>query len=302
MPLLLALMGACGGEASQEPVPEPEAQTPRRHGGGAARRHAGEGGRHARASAPEPLARRSPGREPLEPRTSLEGPMVLNFRDGARVELLEGALAVLLDEAPAQLVLARGAAHAILPPIGNSTRPPLRVASPAGTLTIDGSADAWLLVRTADVSWYALARGQGVVREGTEAERVSLHAGQSYVSGSEGPVGGPEDERTARAILAELAQSSAPSAEPAPLALADSLARARASWARGEALQRAFRESEGDAKRAALRELSAFGQETQRLRDRLLLSYERAVGRALLQGDEPTLSARGDVRDALRLD
>ncbi len=238
----------------------------------------------------------------------------LDLRDGARVEVLATSRVRLGEEASAQLFLGQGAVHVVLPPMGSSPRPPMRVGTPAGTLVVGGSGDAWVLALPDGAVWFAVTGGRAEVTdlasapEDNNPRRIPLVAGRALVAGAE-VSDGPSTEAEARAALATLANgvTGSPSAERMPNAMASlttALEEAEASWRRGEALQAAHREAAGtEAAQETLAALVAFGQETERVRSALLFRYEVARSLALRLGDEQNVAfLRPRVRAALRLE
>ncbi|MFT5355181.1 MAG: hypothetical protein ACI9KE_002397 [Polyangiales bacterium] len=237
--------------------------------------------------------------------------VALDLREGARVSVEPGAEVRLLDEAPAQIAVAQGLVHVVLPPTGSSPRPPLRVGTPSGTLRLNGSGDAWALVFPDGRAWFAVTGGMAEVlvqrEEGTES--IGLHAGQALVAGADAPTAGPVGEAAARAAAAVLsngAPEEAPSQEildEVVVQLDAAIRSTREDYARGEALQRAHHEAteSGDG-HDALQAIVRFSQETQVRRDALLLVYERVRSLALRRGvtPDPGSVRRRDVRTALR--
>jgi len=140
---VLALLSALGGCdcAGSEPATEPEPETPE-----APPDTTDESPHPEEPRGEPPLATvvsgwdrgREVQAEVLEVAADAE-PLVLDLRDGARITLDPKTRAALGEEAPAQLYLAKGALHAQLPPMGGSSRPTLRIGTPAGTLALEGS-------------------------------------------------------------------------------------------------------------------------------------------------------------------
>ena len=304
--------GACSDDVPEE-VPEETVEPVRRHGGHSTGHTAGA---HA-PSGPAPLARvrRGPGQGAgvgAGAELRAEGaPIVLDLRDGARVELLEGAHARLTDEAPAQLILARGAAHLVLPPMGSSPRPPLRVGTPAASLVIGGSGDGWVLVLPDGRVWVAMTGGRAEL-ETPDGSSVVVVAGRAIVAGAAETTAGPEDEEAARGMLSAMQNDADVDAtiprerlDAALVRLDEATGAAEASWQEGEAVRAAHREaaSSGGNTRETLRALARFGQDTQAVRDALRLQYEvaRALSTRLGDQPDPVASRRRRVRAALRL-
>ena len=115
--------------------------------------------------------------EPVEAEQAIEvsegGSAVLQLRDGGRITLDDGARAWVVDESAAQLLLVRGGAHAVQPPAGSSPRPPLRLVTPAATVEIGQSGEAYVATyeggRAARV-WPAMREALGSVEWNREAQ------------------------------------------------------------------------------------------------------------------------------------
>ena len=332
--LLVALGLACGSD--EETTARGSGHAGGGHGAGHGGRGMGHGGRaeHGGAPRPEPLARVArlgdgrPG--PLRPGQTLDATatlstgaerLVLDLREGARVELEPGSLARLGEEAPAELLLARGHVHAVLPPVGNSPRPPLRIGTPAGTVEIGGSGDLWITVRSDGTAWVALLGGRASVLTGETDEatgterRLDLTPARAVVVGRtlEEPTEGPTTLAAARAMGVALAEG----AEEAELedalaaavgALDAALDTLAAERQRGQEVQRRHRAavSAMDPRAATImQELVAHGRALDAARDLLLTRFERARAIALLasgEGGDPTAVRRPRVRAALGLD
>ncbi|MFK8002980.1 MAG: hypothetical protein AB8H86_25650 [Polyangiales bacterium] len=216
-----------------------------------------------------------------------------------------------MDETPAQIAVAQGLVHVVLPPMGSSPRPPLRVGTPSGTLRVNGSGDAWALVLPDGRAWFAVTGGMAEVlvqrEEGTES--VGLHAGQALVAGAAEPTAGPVGEEAARAAATLLSNGAAdemPSQatlDAVVVQLDEAVRSTSEDYARSEVLQRAHREAteSGDG-HEALQAIVRFSQETQVRRDSLLLVYERVRSLALRRGvtPDPGSVRRLAVRAALR--
>ncbi len=92
--------------------------------------------------------------------------VVVDFHGGGRVELYPGSRAVIGGEAPAQIFVGQGSVRAALAPAGNSTRPPLRVGTPAGSVEIAGSGDVVVMTLPDGASWFATLSGSASVARG----------------------------------------------------------------------------------------------------------------------------------------
>lgn len=314
--MALCLGTGCGddGDASQPEESESEAsETPEPSRG----HQAGTPNPHEAAPQRDALARVALGGE--RGRAFDSGAVIvagttaiaLDLREGARVSVEPGAQVRLLDEAPAQIAVAEGLVHVVLPPMGSSPRPPLRVGTPSGTLRVNGSGDAWALVFPDGRAWFAVTGGMAEVlvqrEEGTES--IGLHAGQALVAGAAEPTAGPVGEAAARAAAAVLRSGASgempneATLEAAIAELDEAIRSTSEDFARGEVLQRAHQEAtESGNGHEALQAIVRFSQETQVRRDALLLVYERARSLALRRGvtPDPGSLRRRDVRTALR--
>lgn len=142
----------------------------------------------------------------------LGGRAVLQLKDGGRVTLDEGAVARVLEDTAAQLLLIRGAAHAAQPPAGSSPRPPLRLVTPAATVEIGQAGETYVATFDGGGSWVVALAGGVSVSNGESDSRqrlrtVDLAGGQAVaVSGRIAePTEGPrrlEDARQAARALA----------------------------------------------------------------------------------------------------
>ncbi len=126
--------------------------------------------------------------EPVEAEQAIEvsegGSAVLQLRDGGRITLDDGARAWVVDESAAQLLLVRGGAHAVQPPAGSSPRPPLRLVTPAATVEIGQSGEAYVATYEGGASWVVALGGGVAVSNGESDARqrlrtVDLVAGQA---------------------------------------------------------------------------------------------------------------------------
>ncbi len=324
---LLALGLACG---SEEEIPVEQAVAGHRAGHGTGQGH----GVSTATPRPAPLARVArlgSGRSgPLRPGQTLDSTatlstgderLVLDLRDGARIELEPHSLGRLGDEAPAQFFLARGHAHAVLPPTGNSPRPPLRIGTPAGTVEIGGSGDLWVTVRPDGTVWVALLGGRaavltGELDEATHIERrLDLRPARAVVVGRTlaEPTEGPTTVDAARALgvalmdgaeAHELREMLAEATESLDEALAD-VDVERERGATVEARHRAAVSAMSPEAAAAMQELVAHGRAMDAARDVLLTRFERTRALALLveaNEPDPTAVRRPRVRAALGLD
>lgn len=147
------------------------------------------------------------------------GSAAVQLADGGRVTLEGGSLARVVTDGAAQLLLVRGAAHAVQPPSGNAPRPPLRVVAPSATVEIGGAGEVYLAVFEGGASWVVVLGGAAAVSNGeADARRrlrtVELPAGQAVaVSGRSIAEPTPAPGRLSEAREAARALAVAP-AEP----------------------------------------------------------------------------------------
>lgn len=267
---------------------------------------------------PNPLARVSSGTHrgrAIGPTTVLDSGgaiLSLDLREGARVSLEPSTRARLDDEARAQVVLAEGALHAVLPPMGGSPRPPLRIGTAAGTVEITGSGECFVLALADGSAWVAALAGQAKVHAGAvDAEPLLLTPGHAVVISASETTTGLGDLDAARAVAATLVQGvvalEGEGEIEARLAALDA-AITVATGARAEtgALQdrhaAAVSAMSAEA-RTHMQGLIAHSRELERIRGELLTAYERARAYALLvrASPDPTAIRRPRVRSALGL-
>lgn len=296
--LLLALLGS----ACDEP-PAPEATTPE------------TSSPEEEDERPDPLAHVSSGRQrgrPIGPATELrtgDAPMPLDLREGARVSLDPQSLARIDDESRAQIVLARGALHAVLPPMGGSPRPPLRIGTAAASLEIGGSGEAFVVALPDGSAWFAMLSGSGHVSTG-EGERVLLTPGRALAGGATETTEGPTELDAARAIAATLPTADA---DPEAEVMAPAVARLDAAITagtqvrdQGASLQRRHAQAVSAMSGASevMQEIVAHTRALESVRASLLVAYERARALALLTGasPDPTAIRRPRVRAILGRD
>jgi len=242
--------------------------------------------------------------------TGLQG-LVLDLREGARVEVAPGSEARIGEEARAQVVVAEGQVGGELPPQGSSPRPPLRIATPSGTIEIGGSGKVWVLVRPDGAAWLAVTGGQArVLRGDDDEEPLLLRPGRAVVIGQE-PTQGPETQEAARAAAEALRDDDATppedALEEAMAALTEALTAAEAVLARGEELQQQHRQAVSAMAPNASelqREIVGHAQALSRARGLLRTRFERARAWSLLvdADPEPTGPVRQRVRAALGLE
>ncbi|MCZ7682229.1 MAG: hypothetical protein M5U28_26935 [Sandaracinaceae bacterium] len=189
-----------------------------------------------------------------------EGRAVVQLADGGRVNLEGGSLGRVVTETAAQLLLIRGAVHAVQPPAGSSPRPPLRVVTPTATVEIGVSGEVYVAVFEGGASWVVVLGGGAAVSNGeADARRrlrtVELAAGQAV------------------AVAGRIAE---PTPAPRRLSEAREAARALAGPPEGSEVERLPREIEAEAERLdqALRWL-----ETETRRGRELTTQHNAAVR-----------------------
>ncbi|HJK89905.1 MAG TPA: hypothetical protein RMH85_00795 [Polyangiaceae bacterium LLY-WYZ-15_(1-7)] len=264
-----------------------------------------------RPGTPRPF-RRGQGLGPTATLRTGAEELVLDLRDGGRVELAPHAIARLGDEAPAQLFLGAGQLYASLPPVGSSPRPPLRLGTPAGTVEIGGSGEIWITALPTGSVWVGVLGGRAVAHPAGAEEPVEILAGRSYVLGGEAPTDGPDDRVTAAQLGTQLIEQSSPANAPDTIppaleALDAALSRVEAVRREGEALTDRHREAVAagsDEARAIQRELIEHSRTLGRVRRALLGAYETARARALWAqaSPDPTAQRRPRIRAALGLE
>ncbi|MEM1415184.1 MAG: hypothetical protein AAGH15_09800, partial [Myxococcota bacterium] len=251
------------------------------------------------AGVPPPSLR--PGRALERGAMVATGPasVVLDFTRGGRVTLGPESVARVDGPEPMRLVLARGSAHAQLPPQGNSARPPLRVGTAAGTLVIEGAGEAYVLALPDGRGWVAQLAGLGLARTGAAGDderpaTVRLPAGRALTFGADAPVAGPANlgaAQQAGAALLEEGPNPPVAARVAASRAADrrlddlleNLERMETEGARLARMQQALLD-EGRAEQARslrpvlVRHSQTFG----RLRERLRVASERALAAHVL--------------------
>ncbi len=314
--LLLGLLLAACGEGDPAPAPVDDDPPPRAHGHGT--HDPGHGG--PRPEAPPARLARLSGTVTVDGAAAragvgvdaeatvevpADGTAVLVLRDGARLELEPGAIARVVTQGPAQVLLVRGGGFVTQPAAGNSARPPLRVATPAGTLEIGGSGSAYVAAFGNGTAWVAALDGAATVSTGEADSRrrlreTELAQGQAVaVAGRIAePTEGPARLPAARAASAALAAGEG-------VGEGDPEAGARGLAAEVERLDQALRwletetrhggeltaqhraavqASEQDESRRLQRELVAHSQELYRLRRLAHARWERVRAQRLWLG------------------
>lgn len=117
--------------------------------------------------------------------TGADGHLVFDFPQDGRVEIEPQTRFAIGEDRPMQLILASGAVHGVLVPIGNAPRAPMRIATMSSTSEITGSGDVFVstnadghetktTVLLGEISIYSGAR------EGnSRPTAVRAHAGQA---------------------------------------------------------------------------------------------------------------------------
>ena len=237
---------------------------------------------------------------------------------GGRVTVREGSRAFVSGLAPFAIVLARGEAHAVVPPAGNVERPELRIGTPAGSVIVGGSSELVVRVAPDGRVWVAVLTGLAHVESGQLVEggvaRTELSAGNAARMAAAGPgtvSNGPTrlDEVAAAADRA-LSTGAEATIDPADVerALADlreALTAADAQAAEGRRLAEAQRGAEPEGARALQRQIVEHSQRMRELRRALTVRWERARAAGAARSDElpPDLAAqRSAVAQALGVD
>jgi len=145
--------------------------------------------------------------------------LVLDFPDGARIELGPHSVAAVGTEGAAEVFLGEGRVRASISVSGGSARPPLRIGTPAGTLSIEGAGDVVVAVGPGGRAAAAVLSGVASVGQGREGEggrpvEEGLQAGQYAIVGDDGvrTRSGPSDLEAAWAQVEEGAEVSSESA------------------------------------------------------------------------------------------
>lgn len=259
-------------------------------------------------------------RGPIAPGDGLEAGDSLIVRGPGRadVDLGEGGRVVLDgdtevrvgDGGPAQIVLVRGALHALVPAGPAGPRPPLRVATPAASIDLGGSGEFFVIAHASGGAWVASLAGLTTVSTGeADARRrlrtVELPPGRALLIASRiaEPTEGPTRLDDARPIAALIFEPSAVlDAARAQRDLTESARRLDESllWLetetrRGLELTAAHRESvrtgRTDDGMRLQRELVTHAQQLYSLRQVATARWERLHAGALQLGRLPGASA-----------
>ncbi|MCC6875423.1 MAG: hypothetical protein IT378_14040, partial [Sandaracinaceae bacterium] len=149
------------------------------------------------------------------------GQAALNLRDGGRVVLFGPALGRVVVDGAAEVFVLRGGAHAVLSPMGNAVRPPLRVCTPAVTAEIPRSAELFVEVMPGGATWVSVLSGGASVSDGDADARQQLRASdlvaqQSLLAVARAGevVAGPGRLEAAREAARALAGQAAPADVP----------------------------------------------------------------------------------------
>lgn len=104
------------------------------------------------------------------------GRAVISLRDGGRLELDEGAVARLVEDSAAQILLVRGGVYGSQPPAGNAPRPPLRVTSSAATVEVGQSGELYVYSFAWGGSWVAVLQGNAAISIGESDHQRRLRS------------------------------------------------------------------------------------------------------------------------------
>jgi hypothetical protein len=315
---------ASGGTAS--------GTSPRRHGSDIARGTPAEEHGTAPDRAPARVARftgevaRSRG--PLDEGADLErgdglvvrgdGSADVDLRDGGRVSLDRDTEIRIGDGGPAQIVLVRGALHAVVPPGPAGPRPPLRIATPSASVDLAGSGELYVIAHASGATWVVGLGGLTTVVTGEVDGRRRLRVVELVPSRAvlvaarmAEPTDGPARLDEARTAAAALLESAAPlEAERATRDLGELATRLDESllWLetegrRGRDLTTQHRAavSEGDSERSMRlqRDLVGHAQQLHALRQIATARWERLSAATTQLARLPGASA-SDLADTRR--
>jgi len=227
----------------------------------------------------------------------------ISFYDGGRLSLDPDGVVLLGNEAASQTYLVRGSARATLSPAPNAPRPPLRIATPAATIDVGGSAELVVAVLSPQRTWVAVLAGSAAVVTGAADgdPATDLRAHEDVLEpGRAALVDGDEvriDTGPARAadVPAALAQLAAPATSRRggrlDRVLAADGARLDEIFARAElgatlaadlAMRHARAAREDRSRAASLqREIAVHASRQHRVRALVLARWERLLARAL---------------------
>lgn len=229
------------------------------------------------------------------------GQATVDLRDAGRVEL-EGATSIqIADGGPAQVTLIEGDLRATMPPGPSGPRPPLRIATAAASIELEGAGDVWMRALRSGATWVVAFSGLSIVSNGeTDIRRrlrtVELTRGRAVlVTARLGEATeAPNDLTAARIIAATLFEGTdAMSEDRASRELSEhanrldeSLGWLETETRRGLELTSRHREavrSDQDTQAMRLqRDLATHAQRLHTLREVAIARWERLVGTALL--------------------
>lgn len=136
-----------------------------------------------------------------------ESALVLELREGSRVTLEPRTVARLGQEAPAQLILGAGIVHVEQRPEDDSRRAPLRIATSAGSIVIEGAGDVWVATDVTGRTFATTLQGRATAEVSDESgalRATEVLAGRSLSLGDEATRQGPSDADAARAAARHL--------------------------------------------------------------------------------------------------
>lgn len=146
-----------------------------------------------------------------------EGRADVDLAEGGRIVLGRDTEVRIGDGGPAQVILLRGALHALVPPGPGGPRPPLRVACPAASVDLGGSGEFFVLSHASGGAWVASLAGMTTVTTGeVDARRrlrvVELPPARSLTIASRmaEPADGPTRLDEAHAMAATVFGDAAP--------------------------------------------------------------------------------------------
>lgn len=330
---LLAAIGCGGDEEGAPPVRTTAASGGHRAGHGEGGGHRGHGSPDERGEddprrAGEPveahgtppdqpparLARASGdvvrARGPIEPGAALEagdslivrgeGRADVDLADGGRIVLDRDTEIRIGDGGPAQIVLVRGALHAVVPPGPAGPRPPLRVATPAASIDLGGSGEFFAVAHASGGTWIASLSGLTTIATGeADARRrlrtLDLPPGRALlvVSRMSEPTTGPERLDDARAAGGAVFETAPPldaaraqrDATAAGRSLDESLLWLETETRQGLELtsrhREAVRAGRGDEGMRLQRELVSHSQRLHALRQVATARWERVLAGSL---------------------
>jgi hypothetical protein len=243
-------------------------------------------------------------------RTEADGKVVVDLAREMRIEVGGSSQVTRGELRDTELFLHRGAIRADLPPVGGSSRPPLRVGTPAGVVSVGGAANLLIAVLPSGDVWTVAFSGaaeltRGEVR-GDEGERriskTPLLEGEARLLGR-GSIAeateAPDRVQGGWAAAAQLAEGTTalPAAQVQRLAEG---ARQRfdeaAGWLaaeleRGAALaaeQREIAQSDPERARELTREIVVHSQRRSRLKQIALSRWEHLAAAEGFAGGEPS--------------